>query len=475
MKPYIDLIEKLSDLDKKRIENYINQFGVNNKYFIGLENWLQNWSHSNQRLYKLLGNQFIKKFDYEFEKNNQVFILEITTLLKTSNFISNYCNFYWKIRQHVPANVAVGFDSVINIENLIKNEVEIPIKYKKENCRQTLQIQAGTKPIRALQKIINYFKDDYDFEGFEDFKLKHSMILNDKKIKGKLCISIHPLDYLTMSDNNSNWTSCMSWKENGCYHIGTVEMMNSNNVLCCYLENQTPFYFNSSKEDEYTWNNKKWRQLVYITKDIIMNGKPYPYNNIDASKRLIEIVKNLAKENLNWNYTYGPERYYDMIYINSRYSMDNNRDWIKYNNTIKHNIIWDTKGMYNDMLNVNDIEYWCYRNKVKRNKIISVSGKAPCLCCGKTVLEENYDYEDDYNERYRNTGKLICDECSKNFFCDFCNEVNTKRKYYNLKVSNQNYRLCECCFKQYSKCPNCKEILFNRFFTCQKCTKNTET
>ena len=38
---YIDLIEKLPEIDKKRIENYILTYG-SSEGFIGIDKWLQN-------------------------------------------------------------------------------------------------------------------------------------------------------------------------------------------------------------------------------------------------------------------------------------------------------------------------------------------------------------------------------------------------------------------------------------------------
>ena len=455
MKHYIDLIEKLSDLDKKRIENYINVYGVPRENFIGLTEWLQNWSHSNQRLYKLLGNEFIKKIDYSFEKGPEHIKQEMRGLLQSSFKHSYHC-FYWEFlkKLNLPGETMKGFSKVTDLENFVNDEVKFPIKYKKEGCKTTLQIQPGMKPVRALQKIVNYFKNDYAFVDFETFRLKHSMILNDKIVRGKLCVSIHPLDYLTMSDNNSNWSSCMSWKEDGCYHVGTIEMMNSNNVLCCYLEGQTPYAFGQGEEN--SWNNKKWRQLVYFTKDIIMSGKPYPYVNIDLSKELITIVKKLAEDNLHWTYTYGPELYKDMIHINNIYTMNQNHNWITYGGAKKHNILWDTKGMYNDMLNDSNTEYWCYRNKVKSNKIFSVSGKAPCLCCGKSILQRG-DYDDYYNERYSNTGSAICDDCSNLFWCDDCQERDPRQAHFTIQDFNgYPTHICKKCFEKKVKiCPDC--------------------
>ena len=50
---YIPLINELSELDKKRIKNYLYLYG-NRGENIPLEEWLKYWEHSNQKLYKAL-------------------------------------------------------------------------------------------------------------------------------------------------------------------------------------------------------------------------------------------------------------------------------------------------------------------------------------------------------------------------------------------------------------------------------------
>ena len=475
MNNYINLIDKLSDLDKKRITNFINKYGVQIQYFEGLDKWLQNWSHSNQKLYKLLGNNFIYKVKYCYQKSES----EIQNLVKSRliqhNFATNYNSFITNYikplydKGEITTKDYNGF-SISNFTfNIAKDKIQDGIKYKGKNKKRTLQIQAGMKPIKALQKIVEYFKEDFvfDLDSFEDFKKIHSLIMNDKKLIGNLCISIHPLDFLTMSDNNSNWSSCMSWEENGCYHLGTVEMMNSNNVLCCYLEAEDPYCFDKDHKNdpEFSWTNKKWRILSYITKDIIMGGKAYPYDHEEIIKFLILQIKNLASSNLNWNYTFGPELYQDMKYIFSNYPLERSRSYIARKNTKKHNILWDTKGMYNDMLNDHNTKYWCYRNKVKQNKVISVSGKAPCLCCGGPILELGYDYDYDYNERYSNYGEVICNECKEEFFCERCNETNplTNHSHIRIKKGDSCFEkiICDTCAERYIKyCPDCGSPMY---------------
>lgn len=439
----IDLYAKLSDKDKKLINNYILEYGGIKDSFIGSEKWLQYWNHSKQKLYKLLGNNFIYSQDFHYIKNGK----ELDNDLK--NFVNNHSfGLRWKcfISYLQDINIIsskeyysfLSFTYPITLFNGKYNDTLIKIK-KNESAKE-LRIQSGTRVMRAVFQTLKYFKEEVkDFEKecnsnsnadpdkpvdvfkeFEDFRVKHSILVNDKEIKGRIHISIHPLDYMTMSHNDSNWTSCMSWK-NGCYRAGTIEMMNSNNVLCCYItsnKNKT-FDFSKDKDKKWEWSNKSWRQLVYITKDIIVGGKSYPFDNPDLTKEVLKIVNKLAKKNLNWTYQYGIEQYNDMKYIHSEYAMARARGYMK-NDPRKRNILFETNGMYNDMIADHCRVFWCYRNKVKKTKIITYSGKTCCLSCGEPIIEYDedrdetyYDYDEmpGYNDRYLNVGSCLCEEC----------------------------------------------------------------
>jgi hypothetical protein len=213
---------------------------------------------------------------------------------------------------------------------------------------------------------------------------------------------------------------------------------------------------NISDPAERTWNNKKWRQLVYTNKNIIMTGKSYPYYNEKVSKELLTFARELAKENLNWEYKYGIERYKDMIHINSFNRMDRNKNWARFGGN-KHNIIWDTKGMYNDMLNDNDYEYWCVRNKVTGNKVISVSGKCNCVRCNGEIITWDCDYDyPNYNDRFANTGSVVCESCARDFTCRYCSTGTPLRDYKYIIVDDKKIRVCSKCYERYAKiCPCC--------------------
>lgn len=476
MSKYINLIDKLSDNDKKTLTSYISKFGCAIKDFIGLDTWLENWSHANQQLYKLLGNEFIKTYDLEYEKPKHIFEDEILYLLASNNFqfefIHDFITFLSE-KDYLTEEDCNAFGALVKDQNFFNGQTYIKIKIKKPNAKTTLQIQSGTKIFKALNKVIKYYSDEFSFNmaAFEELQKKYAILMTQKKIKTKFCVSIHPMDYLTMSDNNSNWQSCMNWKHAGCYRVGTIEMMNSNNVLCCYLLNPSSntFVFDEKITDEETgeilgtWNNKSWRQLFYITKDIIMGGKAYPYVSKDITFIILDQIKALAAENLNWHYSFGPELYQDMVHVNGRIAMNNQHIWMKQEkkDPFKHNIIFETNGMYNDMLEDSKTDYWCYRNKVQHTKIISVSGKAKCLCCNEDIISynENSDY-DDYSDRYRNTGSVVCEDClDEKYSCAICGNQESTMQHYNL-VDDK--KICTSCIEDIKICPHCgKPFILN--------------
>ena len=481
----VNLLEVLSQEDKIRIENYIKLYGTKNG-FIGVDEWLQDWAKNNFRLYHFLGDQLIYKIPYCYEKPATALKKELDSFkdsIKSSIFF-DFCNDNFFVAEGICPIVYDFVTKCLNYRSLERDAADYSIKIKLPGKRKTFQIQGEAKPLRSLAKFLNYCKDcgDQEFqdrtkeliEVVDNLVVRYSQIYNDKMLRGNLVLSIHPLDFITMSDNSLNWRSCMNWTNGGCYRVGTIEMMNSNNVICCYLESSNDLFSFGKDEDKdnplYQWSNKKWRQLIYLTKDIIVTGKPYPYVNEELSKQILEVARDLAKKNLHWTYSFGPELYKDMKYINSTFSMERAKRFIRMKSMKKHNIIFDTKGMYNDMLNDSFTNYWCVRNKVPHNKVISYSGKAPCLCCGESILTLNDEYCDDYNDRYYSTKDVVCSSCLDSMRCSLCGDadprMSSKIIYKNKGLDREEMRICEECEKNYFfKCPCCgRSFFFSDFY-----------
>lgn len=476
----LNLIDKISNEDKLIFETYMKHYSQAGKNYIGNDAFLADWAKNKKKLYKMLGGNLKVSFPFSYAKPKKALREELTQIHRTYSFFSNFFNFIYDLceKQIITPGEKNKIETISLINTLVENVIPetVNIKIKPDGYKKTLQIKGGMKPVRALQKIMEYFEKDYCEEAihytykefklnFESFRIAHSLVLNEKNITGNFTISIHPMDFVTMSNNSLGWSSCMEWdmEDPGGYHAGTIEMMNSNNVVCCYMEAKEPFEFykNEKTGECFLWNNKKWRSLAIVTPEIILSGKAYPYENKDMAYFMLDTIKDLVKDNLGWEYTYGIEPYKDMIHINGSSSMYNNRMWIRTKNAVKHNIIVHTEGMYNDYLNAN-IDYYCYRNKVKKNTIITYSGKAHCTCCGDEYLSANNDYDLDYNynERYVNTDDDICYDCRDKISCNICgcldnNEDNNLFIYNKTKTK----RICTNCFRiKYRKCPDCNKI-----------------
>ena len=237
----LNLLDYISKEDNEKIKNYIETY-MTEEGHCGNDTFLRFWAESKKKLFHLLGGQLIVKYPFSYTldtstlnarmgklyNNHKEFFNSLSTKLN-ENYHNGEYNFYDK---------ACWFWDCNLFNSYTFDNVSVSLKVTNLKNKRTFKIQKGMKRIRAIQKFIQFFELHELEEEFEQIRLEHSMILNTKEVKGNLCLSIHPLDFLTMSDNDNNWQSCMSWSNTGCYRLGTLEMMDSNNVICCYLETE---------------------------------------------------------------------------------------------------------------------------------------------------------------------------------------------------------------------------------------------
>ena len=82
---------------------------------------------------------------------------------------------------------------------------------------EDLIIPKGSKIIKAFK----YFEPDK--EKLVAMQNEASLLVQNAKITGKFCISVHPLDYLSSSENQYNWRSCHAL--DGEYRSGNLSYM----------------------------------------------------------------------------------------------------------------------------------------------------------------------------------------------------------------------------------------------------------
>ena len=416
------------------------------------------WNKNKRTLFKAFGKKLRISYDYVYDKPDWQTEDELRKVYRLPNCYStidldNFKDGYYNCRNEFLNDFMcylhdeyhekhISFDDVRNIyylfvyNNILKGTVigTYTITYKDKS----ITIPHGSKIIKSIQKVINFI--GYPKNNlFETWRNAISNITTNKKVSQKLVLSIHPADFMTMSDNNCSWHSCMSWTDRGSYSSGTIEMMNSNMVVCAYLESTTPF----EPVENVFFPNKSWRMLLYVHKQIIATGKHYPTHNKDAAIFAMTKMRELVEQNLEWHYKFINQEYNDLINIYSNDSVKRNIDIrhnLNYKGERKHSIYIYTNAMYNDLIEDHDYHYWCCRNYVKNSLKLCASGPLSCMCCGKTFDADSLSHH----------GQKICPDCLSYHTCRACDITSTDRPVYMIEMRDGHIkkRYCFDCIKK---------------------------
>lgn len=417
----------LTDKDLDLINEYIERFALGYEEYpscsrnTDLEYILRYWNEAKgDHLFKMFGEKLILEKEVIFNKSIFELISDFEDAFTSNEKIKNFRDKFLAIIDtdtHQYGDDWHNMYELVSADTLAHNAYtyiwkKTEISMNKGNL--TLKLTPGMKPMKALSKFANAYGIAKEFE---DFRIAHSMLLNQKTITGTLCLSIHPLDYMTMSDNDMDWDSCMNWREPGEYRQGTIEMMNSGSVVVAYLKGHKDFCFAPG----YYWNNKRWRSLAVVDRLLTANVKGYPYQSKELNEEVQEWIAELAMNNLGWDYKY--QFWYNGEYI---YKLPIGGERLG-------EIYFCSSKMYNDfgclgdsgrhmIRAINDsVADWPYQ--------IHYSGVTQCIWCG----DETYDIED---------CAVICNNCIQVYYCDDC-ENRTNRDDL-IEVDGR--LVCRYCF-----------------------------
>ena len=424
------IFETLSQEDKNAIYDYIYQYGSRegcSQPTATLEHILSYWdSAKSEYLYDIFGHELILTKTIQFEKSESEMADDISNTItsprRASNevyrFVTAWSEMIDDIYDAIPddddekRNLFWSLRDLISSRSLASNRytgrtVEVPLPNDKK-----YRLSPGAKVSKAIGKIAMAYNLPY----YEEFRIAHSQVLNEKSVSGELCMSIHPLDYMTMSDNDCGWNSCMSWSDFGDFRQGTVEMMNSPMVVVVYLKSATDYYINS--RDGVKWNSKRWRELFVITPDLIAGIKGYPYWNRNLEDLSIRWIKDVIKD--SGIKGFGP--YDDHISIfeghnNHVYDSEANEFYLRF----------ESKLMYNDFY---DTHHVMLAKNYTAPDVINYSGVSECLCCGG----ELYDWETESD--------LFCGSCDPVYRCVECGDWHPLEDL--IEVDGD--LLCEYCY-----------------------------
>ena len=459
------LIEKLSAEELEMMDVYrkynawsYESYNHNNNY-APMTSILREWDRrKSEYLYKLFGDELIISKKIAYVKSYEELQDELSAMMQSYSsygragrngyeFSSTWGDYLYRNRNLFTADQLDGLHRLFSDDCLISNiydghtfEVETP-------SGKPFKVNRGCKVGKTLGKLATIF----DLPGYEDFRICHSQILNQKDLGGVLSLSIHPMDYMTMSDNAYDWESCMSWTREGGYRQGTVEMMNSRSVIVAYLSGDVNFEI----DRDHQWNSKKWRQLFVVDHNVIAGVKDYPYHNENLGKEVINWLKELVEEKIGWTYQDVKAVSFDGSKIHLDYLPAEKNDFF---------LEFETGSMYNDF-GCLDSHWMCFADDICVDEIrgqhteeddrwnrvwlpVAYSGSSECIICG----ELDPCFEDE--------SCLACDECQDRSRCDCCGEVHSET----YEVDGMH--LCEYCWdNRVHECSACGEEHYDEHMT----------
>lgn len=128
----------------------------------------------------------------------------------------------------------------------------------------------------------------------EEVRQRLSMLIQSNKVTGKLCLSVHPLDFLSASENNHSWRSCHAL--DGEYRSGNVSYMVDNCTIMAYLKSDAPDTELPRFPADVKWNDKKWRCYFFIDhkQKYVYAGRQYPFFSHKALELVADMFYNMG-------------------------------------------------------------------------------------------------------------------------------------------------------------------------------------
>ena len=398
-----------------------------------------NWLTNKLWIYQAMGNKLIWESEEELT-------FELEDYERVKKF-EDFCNYiYDRYRNEALSNYIYYMKDKVTGDNIV------PEDYTMETGQV---IKQGMK----FSKSFKFFIENPVV--LEDVQNYVSRIFQEGKIKGKLCISIHPLDFLSISENTYNWRSCHAL--DGEYRSGNLSYMQDKNTFICYLKGKDDAVLPRFPED-VSWNNKKWRVLMFLSDDnnMIMAGRQYPFGSFYGIDYILKSalydcgIFDYKNQWTNWSnkrikkMKFGDGR--EVCFHDSYLPVGNDlkciTDLVVDKPSATHFNDLTNSSVYTPYYAYKECRYWYSpTGESNKNTKFFIGHSVPCIACGNNLT-------------YLGADCMLCSECAKgydedHYYCERCGTRLDNDCYYVVDGDP----LCDHCVEEYAgRCEVCDEL-----------------
>jgi hypothetical protein len=362
-----------------------------------LDYYFDTWQKNKEYFY----NAFGKKLIYEIPETIDFTLTDKMKSLRKEDFIGNfYQKFYYQNNSilGIETHKLYNFIKEITIEEFYQNRLNRNYNQYSE------EIVSNMKVIKSFKFFI---KDKELLHRVQDLA---SQYIQEEKISGRLCFSIHPLDFLSLSENTHSWRSCHAL--DGEYRAGNLSYMLDKTTFIAYLKTNDNVKLPNFPSD-VPWNSKKWRMLMYVSNDnnMMFAGRQYPFESENARNIVMNYLPDGLKHNPNGslnNIEWTPWSDYRVSYmedptIHEIYNYEHG--YIPLGKSLKrlNYLVKDAEGAthYNDLLYSSYYKpFYTQRKSINpyyatiltnKDTKFEIGGRCICLQCGEELIENGSD------------------------------------------------------------------------------------
>lgn len=201
---------------------------------------------------------------------------------------------YGVVRKLEYLNAILCSSSTLN--QFVNKEAEESFNYHIPEAK----IKAGQKMSRAVGKILRILGVD-KLENYNKEFAKFSDAINPLKIKRHTIISVHPVDYFTMSFGNS-WSSCQTIDKQNQRRIDADHQwggMSSSGTMSYMLDGTSSIFYTvdaSYNGNQYELESKINRCMFHYYDNRLVQGRIYPQSNDEGANDLYKDIREIVQK-----------------------------------------------------------------------------------------------------------------------------------------------------------------------------------
>lgn len=449
--------------DFKKVIHY-SQFEETPQIPLNIDDIFDQWYSQKHFFMKHFNNNLIYESD-------EIIHFELDSDAKNEKF-ENFKDNIADLTDRHPSSVIhyaiLNFLDFLSAQEFYNNKTETEWTYDTD-----FKIPKGMKIVKALKFFIT------NEEILKDVQTEASMLIQENVISGKFCMSVHPLDFLSVSENACNWRSCHAL--DGSYRVGNLNYMLDDSTIICYLKTDNATKLPRFPED-VSWNSKKWRMLLFFSNDrnMIYAGRQYPFFTFQG----LDVVKNFLKKQHLGKFSTWHDGFIQKC-VDSDGSAFHVPPMVPVGDTaISPNVLIQDGNLtyhYNDLLRSTcytaryayRLDDWFFSDgtgETNKNTRFHIGKPCYCLSCGKDYIQNSdvmlcpdckkkWGYRSEDDDDYDDEDDMI--EC-----CECGNSIWPEDAYF---LPYSNISICETCFRNLRndgsiiKCNRCNVYDFSAY------------